>query len=46
VEGDVWGIAGQESFRGFKIGNVLQWKELTITKKGVITGLTNSEKCG
>ena len=45
VEWYVWEIADQERFRGFKIGNVVQWKELTITKKGVITGLTDSEKC-
>jgi len=45
VEGDVWGLAGQESFRGYKVGDMVQWKELTVTKKGVITGLTDSEKC-
>ncbi len=45
VEGDVWGIAGNESFRGFKVGDVVQWKELTISKKGIITGLTDAEKC-
>ncbi len=45
VEGDVWGVSGNESFRGFKVGDTVQWKELTVTKKGVITGLTDSEKC-
>ncbi|MFM2284802.1 MAG: hypothetical protein RLZZ543_299 [Bacteroidota bacterium] len=45
VEGDVWGIAGNESFRGFKVGDIVQWKELTVTKKGTITGLTDAEKC-
>jgi hypothetical protein len=43
VEGDVWGYADNQSFRGFKVGDIVQWKELTITKKGVITGLTDSE---
>jgi hypothetical protein len=45
AEGDVWGLQGNESFRGFKVGDTVQWKELTVTKKGVITGLTDSEKC-
>jgi hypothetical protein len=45
VEGDVWGVSGQESYRGFRVGDMVQWKELTITKKGIITGLTDSEKC-
>jgi len=45
VEGDVWGILGNENFRGFKIGDTVQWKELSITKKGTITGLTDAEKC-
>ena len=45
VEGDVWGVSGNESFRGFKVGDTVQWKELTVTKKGVITGLTDAEKC-
>jgi hypothetical protein len=43
VEGDVWGYADNQSFRGFKVGDIVQWKELTITKKGVITGLTDSK---
>ena len=44
-EGDVWGLSENVSFRGFKVGDTVQWKELTIAKKGVITGLTDSEKC-
>ncbi len=44
-EGDVWGLSENVSFRGFKVGDTVQWKELTVTKKGVITGLTDSEKC-
>jgi len=45
VEGDVWGINENVSFRGFKVGDTVQWKELTVTHKGVITGLTDAEKC-
>lgn len=45
VEGDVWAVSGNESFRGFKVGDMVQWKELSITKKGTITGLTDAEKC-
>jgi hypothetical protein len=45
VEGDVWGVAGNESFRGFKVGDLVQWKDITGTHKGKITGLTDAEKC-
>jgi hypothetical protein len=45
VEGDVWGIDGNESFRGFKVGDLVQWKDISGTHKGNITGLTDSEKC-
>ncbi len=45
VEGDVWGLPESASFRGFKVGDIVQWKEVGITKKGVITGLTDAEKC-
>jgi hypothetical protein len=45
VEGDVWGVLDNANFRGFKVGDVVQWKEMTVTKKGTITGLTDSEKC-
>jgi hypothetical protein len=45
VEGDVWGVAGNESFRGFKLGDIVQWKELGVTHKGTITGLTDATRC-
>ncbi len=45
VEGDVWGIAGNETFRGYKVGDKVQWKELGVTYKGVVTGLTDATKC-
>jgi hypothetical protein len=45
VEGDVWGLSENISYRGFKIGDMVQWKDITGTHKGKITGLTDSEKC-
>lgn len=45
VEGDVWGLTENVSYRGFKIGDKVQWKELTGYKKGTITGLTDSQNC-
>ena len=45
VEGDVWGYKENISYRGFKVGDMVQWKEVGVTKKGVVTGLTDSEKC-
>lgn len=45
VEGDVWGLTDNISYRGFKIGDIVQWKDFTGTHKGKITGLTDSEKC-
>jgi len=45
VEGDVWGIAGTENFRGFKVGDRVQWKDGKGTRKGKITGLKDSKEC-
>jgi hypothetical protein len=45
VEGDVWGFKNVETFRGFKIGDTVQWIEKTKAKKGIITGLIDSEFC-
>lgn len=45
VEGDVWGFAENISYRGFKIGDTVQWKDISGTHKGKITGLTDAEKC-
>jgi len=45
VEGDVWGYKEGNSFRGFKTGDIVQWKGMGGSKKGKITALTNSEKC-
>jgi hypothetical protein len=46
VEGDVWGVKGQENFRGFVVGDLVQWKDmLGKTHKGKITGLIDSKEC-
>lgn len=45
VEGDVWGFAENVSYRGFKVGDMVQWKDISGVHKGRITGLTDSEKC-
>ncbi len=46
VEGDVWGIKGQENFRGFIVGDMVQWKDmLGKAHKGKITGLIDSKEC-
>ena len=46
VEGDVWGVKGEENFRGFTIGDMVQWKDrLGKTHKGKITGLKDSKEC-
>lgn len=45
VEGDVWGISGDENFRGFKVGDRVQWKDGKGNHKGKITGLKNSKEC-
>jgi hypothetical protein len=46
VEGDVWGVKGQEKFRGFSIGDMVQWKDiLGKPHKGKITGLKDSKEC-
>lgn len=45
VEGDIWGIAGVENFRGFKVGDMVQWKDITGVHKGKITGLKDASEC-
>jgi hypothetical protein len=46
VEGDVWGVKGQENFRGFVVGYMVQWKDmLGKIHKGKITGLKDSKEC-
>jgi hypothetical protein len=45
AEGDVWGIKKNMNFRGFKVGDSVQWKLLMITKTGLITNLKNAVEC-
>jgi len=45
VEGDVWGTQGEENFRGFKVGDKVQWKSFLSIKSGTITNLKNSTEC-
>ena len=44
VEGDVWGH-GQGNFKGFRVGDKVQWKSITGTHKGVIKGFINDQRC-
>jgi len=44
VEGDVWGNS-KEEMKGFETGDLVQWTNNLITKKGRISGLVNSEEC-
>lgn len=51
VQGDVWGNAENVSFKGFKMGDRVTWKVLSlkdagmIYKKGVIKSLKNEKEC-
>ena len=44
VEGDVWGL-GQGEFKGFHVGDRVQWKTITGVHVGVIKSFLNSERC-
>lgn len=44
VEGDVWGI-GQGNFKGFHVGDKVQWTTLVGTHRGVIKGFVNDQQC-
>ncbi|MGB3852275.1 MAG: hypothetical protein WA958_20090 [Tunicatimonas sp.] len=43
VEGDIWGSKSKE-YRGYEIGDVVQWSTVTGKKRGVITGFANKEE--
>jgi hypothetical protein len=45
VEGDIWGIASNANFQGFKVGDSVQWKEGVTTYKGEITDLKDDKQC-
>ncbi len=43
IEGDVWGIASNQNFRGWKVGDKVQWKAaLGKTATGIITELKDA----
>lgn len=45
VHGDVWGVKGMEKqFKGWKVGDRVQWKEIAGIKKGAIVDLKNAEE--
>ena len=46
VEGDVWGLAENITFRGWRIGDKVQWlKYKSVVLSGTIIDLKNSEVC-
>jgi len=44
-EGDVWGLKNQKNYRGFQIGDAVQWTSLLTKKTGEIVDLNNAEEC-
>lgn len=42
VEGDVWGLTANQNFRGWKVGDKVQWKVIGKTVTGVITDLKDA----
>lgn len=45
VEGDVWGVDTNISYRGFKVGDLVTWKSMGKFVKGKIVGLKNDKTC-
>lgn len=45
VEGDVWGVKTNSSFRGFKVGDKVTWKAIDGYKVGTIKSLKDGTKC-
>ena len=44
VEGDVWGT-DHEEIKGFQVGDLVQWRVLTVRKTGRITSLVDADDC-
>lgn len=45
VEGDVWGHSENTSYKGFDVGDFVQWVGVDGKKVGIILHLTDGEKC-
>jgi hypothetical protein len=45
VEGDVWGVASNVTFRGFKVGSKVTWETITGFKTGIIKSLKDDLTC-
>lgn len=45
IEGDVWGIKNNLSYRGFKVGDKVTWKVFGVFKSGVIKSLKDDKTC-
>lgn len=45
VEGDVWGISSNATFRGFKVGTKVTWETISGFKSGVIKSLKDDLTC-
>ncbi|HNT81081.1 MAG TPA: hypothetical protein PKH65_10400 [Bacteroidia bacterium] len=45
VEGDVWGFRRGANFKGFKVGDKVQWKEYLRTESGIIVDLKDDLTC-
>ena len=44
VEGDIWGT-DREEMKGFEVGDLVQWRVLTVRKQGRIASLVDGENC-
>jgi len=45
VEGDVWGVKTDVTYRGFKIGDKVMWKAGGDIKEGVVKSLIDDKTC-
>ena len=45
VEGDVWGFEENQTYRGFKVGDKVQFKYKYQDKTGTITALKDDKTC-
>jgi len=44
VEGDIWGFEGNGNMKGFKVGDMVQWKDVGQTFTGTIVDLKNEKR--